>query len=148
MIICGLAVFLCFFICLSITAAINNLRIETRKKSSGFLGTGIGGKSQKTENLIDWARNQGLGELFDERGFIDKELAEIILEKYGDKLVGQTKETLEALIPLLYMEIHLHLALLVLNIFHLKHHVLFLFYLVNHIFLFHLQKIVESYSEA
>ena len=26
------------------TAAINNLRIETRKKSSGFLGTGIGGK--------------------------------------------------------------------------------------------------------
>lgn len=82
------------------TAAINNLRIETRKKSSGFLGTGIGGKSQKTENLIDWARNQGLGELFDERGFIDKELAEIILEKYGDKLVGQTKETLEALIEL------------------------------------------------
>lgn len=82
------------------TAAVNNLRIETRKKSSGFLGSGIGGKSQKTEDLIEWARNQGLGELFDDRGFINKELAETILEKYGDKLVGQTKETLEALIEL------------------------------------------------
>lgn len=82
------------------TAAINNLRIETRKKSSGFLGTGIGGKSQKTADLVEWARSQGLGELFDDKGFINKELAETILEKYGDKLVGQTKETLESLIEL------------------------------------------------
>lgn len=82
------------------TAAINNLRIETRKKSSGFLGTGIGGKSQKTEDLVAWARNQGLGELFDDEGLINKELAQSLIDNYGDKLVGQTKETLEALIEL------------------------------------------------
>lgn len=82
------------------TEAINNLRIETRKKSSGFLGTGIGGHSQKTEDLVSWARNNGLGELFDENGLIDKELARSILDKYGNKLVGQTRETLEALIEL------------------------------------------------
>lgn len=82
------------------TAAINNLRIETRKKSSGFLGTGIGSKSQKTEDLATWARNNGLGELFDDGGLIDKELAQSILDNYGDKLVGQTKETLETLIEL------------------------------------------------
>lgn len=82
------------------TAAINNLRIETRKASKGFLGTGIGGKSQKTEDLVEWVRKQGLGELFNEEGMINKELAESILETYGDKLVGQTKETLETLIQL------------------------------------------------
>lgn len=82
------------------TAAVNNLRIETRKASSGFLGTGIGGKSQKTEDLITWARNQGLGELFDKEGMINKELAQSIIDNYGNKLVGQTKETLEALIEL------------------------------------------------
>lgn len=82
------------------TAAINNLRIETRKKSSGFLGSGIGGHSQKTEDLVSWARKNGLGELFDDKGLIDKELARSILDNYGNKLVGQTKETLEALIEL------------------------------------------------
>lgn len=82
------------------TAAINNLRIETRKKSSGFLGTGIGGKSQKTEDLVAWARNQGLGELFDDDRMINKELAQSLIDNYGNKLVGQTKETLEALIEL------------------------------------------------
>lgn len=82
------------------TAAINNLRIETRKKSSGFLGTGIGGNSQKTEDLVSWARNNGLGELFDDKGLIDKELAQSIIDNYGNKLVGQTRETLEALIEL------------------------------------------------
>lgn len=82
------------------TAAINNLRIETRKKSSGFLGTGIGGKSQKTEDLVTWARNQGLGELFDDEGLLNKELAQSLIDNYGGKLVGQTKETLESLIKL------------------------------------------------
>lgn len=82
------------------TAAINNLRIETRKKSNGFLGTGIGGKSQKTEDLVTWARNQGFGELFDDEGMINKELAQSLIDNYGDKLVGQTKETLEQLIEL------------------------------------------------
>lgn len=82
------------------TAAINNLRIETRKKSSGFLGSGIGGKSQKTEDLVTWARNQGLGELFDDEGMINKELAQTLIDNYGNKLVGETKETLESLIEL------------------------------------------------
>ena len=82
------------------TAAINNLRIETRKKSSGFLGTGIGGHSQKTADLVDWAREKGLGELFDEQGLINTELAQSLIDNYGGKLVGQTQETLEALIEL------------------------------------------------
>lgn len=82
------------------TAAVNNLRIETRKKSSGLLGTGIGGKSQKTEDLTEWARKNGLGELFDDKGLINKELAQALIDNYGNKLVGQTKETLEALIEL------------------------------------------------
>lgn len=82
------------------TAAINNLRIETRKASSGFLGTGIGGHSQQTEDLVTWAREQGLGDLFDENGLINKELAQALIDNYGNKLVGQTKETLEELIKL------------------------------------------------
>ncbi|MBU3808659.1 MAG: hypothetical protein H9802_09610 [Candidatus Phocaeicola faecipullorum] len=82
------------------TAAINNLRIETRAKSNGFLGTGIGGKDQKTEDLVSWARNQGLGELFDEQGLINTELAKSIIDNYGNKLQGQTQETLEQLIEL------------------------------------------------
>lgn len=82
------------------TAAINNLRIETRKKSKGFLGSGIGGHSQKTEDLVTWAKKNGFGDLFNEKGLINIEPAEAILDKVGDKLVGQTKETLEALIEL------------------------------------------------
>lgn len=86
------------------TAALNNLRIETRKRSSGFLGSGIGGKSQKTEDLQTWINNnkdlfkKGLDtQLFGADGMLNQELAGVILEKYGDKLVGQTKETLEEL---------------------------------------------------
>ena len=82
------------------TAAINNLRIETRAKSNGFLGTGIGGKDQKTEDLVSWARNKGLGELFDDKGLINTELAQSVIDNYGNKLQGQTKETLEQLIEL------------------------------------------------
>jgi tape measure domain-containing protein len=85
------------------TAAINNLRIETRKKSNGFLGTGIGAKSQKTEDLATWIKNQPEfkgADLFDDKGLIDKELAKQVVEKYGDKLVGETKDTIEALIEL------------------------------------------------
>lgn len=80
------------------TAAVNNLRIETRKKTHGFLGSGIGAKSQKTENLVDWAKNNGYGDLFDENMFINVEAAKSIIEKQGDKLVGETKDTLEELI--------------------------------------------------
>lgn len=85
------------------TAAIDNLRIETRKKSKGFLGTGIGAKSQKTEDLASWIKKQKGWEdedLFDEDKLINAGLAKEVIEKFGDKLVGQTKETLEALIDL------------------------------------------------
>lgn len=88
------------------TAAINNLRIETRKKSNGFLGSGIGGKSQETEDLQAWINSnknlfKGLDtDLFDKEGLLNNELAKAIVDNYGDKLVGQTKETLEALIKI------------------------------------------------
>lgn len=88
------------------TAAINNLRIETRKASSGFLGTGIGGKSQKTQDLQSWINEHadkfvGLDtNLFDADGLVNTELAKSIIDNFGDKLVGQTKETLEELIEL------------------------------------------------
>lgn len=88
------------------TAAINNLRIETRKRSKGFLGSGIGGHSQETEDVQTWINNnkdkfEGLDtKLFDDEGLINKELAQSLINNYGDKLVGQTKETLEALLEL------------------------------------------------
>ncbi|MEY8608465.1 tape measure protein [Parabacteroides segnis] len=86
-----------------ISRAIDNLRIETRKKSNGFLGTGIGAKSQKTEDLVTWIKNQPefKGEdLFDDKGLINKTLAQDLIDNYGEKLVGETKDTLEALIEL------------------------------------------------
>lgn len=80
------------------TAAIKNLRIETRKKSSGFLGTGIGGHSQETEDLTQWVKDTlGLDLFNPDTGMIDTDVAQIILDKYGDELVGETKETLEQL---------------------------------------------------
>ena len=88
------------------TAAINNLRIETRKSSKGLFGSGIGGKSQKTEDLQTWINaNKDLfagldTDLFDENLKLNTELAKSILENYGEKLVGQTKETLESLAKL------------------------------------------------
>lgn len=88
------------------TAAINNLRIETRAKSNGFLGTGIGGKDQKTEDLQTWINNnkdkfKGLDtNLFDDKGLINKGLAQSVIDNYGKKLQGQTQETLEQLIEL------------------------------------------------
>lgn len=89
-----------------IEKAKNNLRIETRKKSSGFLGSGIGAKSQKTEDLQTWINNNKVlfgdldTNLFGKDDMLNTDLADMILNKYGDKLVGQTKETLEALVEL------------------------------------------------
>lgn len=88
------------------TAAINNLRIETRKASSGLFGSGVGSKSQKTEDLQTWINKnkdkfEGLDtNLFDEEGFINTELAQALIDNYGKKLVGQTKETIEELVEL------------------------------------------------
>jgi hypothetical protein len=74
------------------TSARNNLRIQTRHKSFW--------RGQKTKNLEDWAREQLHEELFDSEGLVNLEVAEQILEKYGDKLVGDTKDTLERLVEL------------------------------------------------
>lgn len=81
------------------TRAVDNLRIETKAKTSGFLG--IGGKGQKTEDLRTWAERNGFGQLFDENDIIDISVAEAILEaneKGTIKLVGETEETLETLV--------------------------------------------------
>lgn len=77
------------------TAAINNLRIQTRKKNFWH--------GEKTEDLQTWLNKQKGFEnvsLFDAEGMIDAELGKTILDKWGDKLVGETKETLEALVDL------------------------------------------------
>ncbi|MGM9685641.1 MAG: phage tail tape measure protein [Bacteroidaceae bacterium] len=77
------------------TAAINNLRIQTRKSNFWH--------GEKTEDLQTWLNKQKGFEnvsLFDAEGLIDAELGKTILDKWGDKLVGETKETLEALVDL------------------------------------------------
>ncbi|WP_101690753.1 tape measure protein [Dysgonomonas massiliensis] len=77
--------------------AVDNLRIETRKRKKGIFGSGIGSKSQKTEDLRTWVKRELGFDLFDADGWINQEAYEVIMEKYSNKLVGQTKETLEEL---------------------------------------------------
>lgn len=77
-------------------AAVNNLRIETQSAKKGFLG--IGARDQKTEDLRTWVREQGLGELFDSQGMINTSVAQTVIDNYGEKLQGQTQQTLERLI--------------------------------------------------
>lgn len=75
------------------TAAIDNLRIETRKKK--FF------KDQKTQDLASWVRENLNEELFDTKtGLLNIEVAEQVLNDYGNKLVGETKDTLEELLKL------------------------------------------------
>lgn len=75
------------------TAAVDNLRIETRKKK--FF------KDQKTQDLASWVRENLNEELFDkETGLLNIDVAEQVLNDYGKKLVGETKETLEELLKL------------------------------------------------
>lgn len=73
-------------------AAKDNLRIQTRHRT-WFRG-------EQTQDLADWAREQLNAELFDDEGLINLEAAETILDRYGNKLVGETKATLEDLIKL------------------------------------------------
>ena len=73
-------------------AARDNMRIQTRHKSFW--------RGQKTANLEEWVRKQLGAELFDEQGLVNLEAAQQVLDKYGDKLVGETKETLERLVEL------------------------------------------------
>lgn len=77
--------------------ALDNLRIETKAWKKGFLG--IGARSQKTESVQEWMeKNMDGMKLFDEDNMIDIEAATLLLEQQGDKLVGNTKETIEQLI--------------------------------------------------
>lgn len=71
----------------------DNLRIQTRHKT-WF-------RSEKTADLRQWVKeNMGGADLFDENGLIDLVTAQKVLDKYGDKLVGETKDTLEELMEL------------------------------------------------
>ncbi|NDV81327.1 tape measure protein [Bacteroides sp. 51] len=85
------------------TAAAKNLRVETQSHKKYWWG---GSRSQKTEDLQTWINNnkdkfEGLDtQLFDDQGMINTELAKSLLDNYGDKLVGQTEETLKALVEL------------------------------------------------
>ena len=82
-------------------AAIKNLRVETRASSSGFLGTGIGGHSQKTQDLQSFVKEKMGVDLFDANGVLTSvELGKRVMEEYGDKMVGETKKTMERLIEL------------------------------------------------
>lgn len=74
------------------TSARNNMRMQTRH-STWF-------RSEKTENLEEWVRKNLNAELFDKEGLVNLEAAQEILDKYGEKLVGDTKETLERLVKL------------------------------------------------
>ena len=73
------------------TAAVNNMRVETRSKNFWH--------GQKTQDLESWVKDNWDEELFrDVKGvkLIDPEVARKVLEE-GPKLVGETEETLEKL---------------------------------------------------
>lgn len=73
-------------------AAKDNLRIQTRHKSFW--------RGQKTADLKEWVKEKYGKDLFGEDNMIDKELANEVLKSYGNKLQGETKETLEKLVEL------------------------------------------------
>lgn len=79
-------------------SARDNLRIETRSRKKSFMW--IGGHDQKTASLEGWAREKFGDELFDADGWVNVDLANNIMENFGDKLVGQTEETLQKLVEL------------------------------------------------
>lgn len=74
------------------TDARSNMRIQTRHSSFW--------RSEKTQNLEEWVKENLNAELFDDEGLVNLEAAQQVLDKYGDKLVGDTKETLERLVEL------------------------------------------------
>ena len=75
--------------------AVDNLRFETRAREHGTWFRK--GHAQKTVDLRGWAKEKFGSDLFDAAGMIDVDMAQEILDNYGDKLVGETKETLERL---------------------------------------------------
>ena len=74
------------------TSAIDNLRIQTRHKSFW--------RGQKTADLREWVKENYGEDLFDANGLINSDLAQNVVDNYGNKLQGQTKQTLEQLIKL------------------------------------------------
>lgn len=79
------------------TAAINNLRIQTRHRTAF--------RSEKTADLRDWVKQNYGEDLFSqdqETGMllINADLAQKVVDEKGGKLKGQTKDTLEKLIEL------------------------------------------------
>ena len=73
------------------TDARSNMKVQTRHKT--FF------RSEKTQNLEEWTKeNLGL-DLFDKSGLIDLKVAQAVLDS-GVTLVGETKETLEKLMEL------------------------------------------------
>ena len=77
-------------------SAVDNLRVETRAAKKGFIG--IGSKNQKTEDLRTYVKKELGQDLFDASGMIDTELANTVMDTYGDKLVEETKYTLDNLV--------------------------------------------------
>lgn len=70
--------------------AIDNMRVQTRHKT--FF------RSEKTQDLQSWVRENYGAKLFEEDGLVNKEIAESVLE--SATLVGETRETLERLLEL------------------------------------------------
>lgn len=80
-----------------LTAAIDNLRFETRSARKGSMFKK--GRDQKTVDLRQWAKENLGVDLFDPATqALNVEAAETIIDRYGDKLVGETKETLQKLV--------------------------------------------------
>ncbi|MCR5697772.1 MAG: tape measure protein [Marinilabiliaceae bacterium] len=76
--------------------AIDNLRFETRAREHGTWFRS--GHAQETTDLRSWAKEHyGADLINEETGMIDVDMATNILENFEDKLVGETKETLEKL---------------------------------------------------
>lgn len=73
-------------------SARDNLYIQTKHRTA-FRG-------EKVQNLEDWVRTKLGKELFDEQGLINIDVAQKALELWGDKFVGDTKDTIERLIEL------------------------------------------------
>jgi hypothetical protein len=71
-----------------------NMQIQTAAAKKGFLG--IGGSHSKYENLEDWLKKQGYGNLFDEKGALNLTLAETVVGM--ENLTDETKKFLQELI--------------------------------------------------
>lgn len=69
----------------------SNMQVQTRHRT-WF-------RSEKTQNLEEWVRENIGTELFDEYGLVNKEAAQAVLDS-GITLVGETEETLKKLMAL------------------------------------------------